>query len=507
MIHGMFAPEALKRLLDCEDVTRILDIGSGLGLHADAMRKAGREVTTISMIPPADFIGDYLAYEDAEYFDAIWASHVLEHQPDVGAFLRKCFNDLRDDGVLAITVPPLKHNLVGGHVALFNQGILLYNLILAGFDCSEAMVSPVYANAPDQVPYNISVIVRKKRAELPAGLTYDAGDIEKLAKFFPVPVSQNCDGRDIVANWEAKPDKPNGKSNGNGHAHDCGPRVRLTVNGQAQPVMLSKADKQLSVPSNRKRPDGPEHVVLLALGPSSMGWNRVAEMHGGRRHFCDEVWTVNTYGDVFAHDLLWHMDDVRIQEARAKAGNDKIGKMLAWMKTHDKPIMTSRAHPDYPMLREFPLEDVINALNIPYFNGTTAYAVAYAIYSGVKKLTLFGLDFTYPNAHDAEKGRACVEFWCGQAMARGMDIQAADISTILDANMSVSDRLYGYDTVNVSIDVGANGKAKVRFTEKSEVVSAEEIEKRYDHTRLPDLSDAATIRAMIDKNLPAAGHA
>jgi len=32
-------------------------------------------------------------------------------------------------------------------------------------------------------------------------LNCDAGDIERLAKFFPVPVRQNCDGRDCIANW------------------------------------------------------------------------------------------------------------------------------------------------------------------------------------------------------------------------------------------------------------------------------------------------------------------
>lgn len=281
--------------------------------------------------------------------------------------------------------------------------------------------------------------------------------------------------------------KANGKTNGKSIAH------------------FKKGDREkFRIPTDTiKRPDGPKHVVLLALGPSSMGWNRVAEMHGGRRHFCDAVWTVNTYGDVFAHDMLWHMDDVRIQEQRAAAGNEKIGKMLSWMKTHDKPIMTSRAHPDYPALIEFPLEDVINALGgIPYWNGTTAYAIAYAIYSGVKKITLFGLDFTYPNAHDAEKGRACCEFWCGQAMARGMEIAAADISTILDSNMSVQERLYGYDTQDVAIAVGADGKAKLTFTDKAVIPTPAEIEARYDHTTRPDLSDHATIKKLIEGRLP-----
>jgi hypothetical protein len=44
----------------------------------------------------------------------------------------------------------------------------------------------------------------------------------------------------------------------------------------------------------------------------------------------------------------------------------------------------------------------------------------------VKKISLFGMDFTYPNAHDAEKGRACVEFWLGIAAARGIELAHAE---------------------------------------------------------------------------------
>src|SRR5574337_39158 len=110
------------------------------------------------------------------------------------------------------------------------------------------------------------------------------------------------------------------------------------------------------------------------------------------------------------------MDDVRIQQIRADAAPaSNIAQMLRWMRRHDKPILSSRAHPDYPSLVEFPLADVLTDHPQGYFNSTAAYAVAYAIHLGVEKLSCFGCDYTYPNAHDAEKGRACMEFWLGIA--------------------------------------------------------------------------------------------
>lgn len=192
--------QALSRLLDYCDVKRILDIGSGTGEHAAIMRGSGREVVTVSLEPPADYIEAYPGPRMFREFDAIWASHVLEHQPDVGVFLRRCFRDLRIDGLLAVTVPPAKPEIVGGHLTTWNAGLLLYNLIVAGFDCRDARVSGVYASGPGYPPYNISVIVRKRAAALPA-LRFDCGDIERLAKFFPCPVSQGFDGRLPDINW------------------------------------------------------------------------------------------------------------------------------------------------------------------------------------------------------------------------------------------------------------------------------------------------------------------
>jgi len=169
----------------------VLDLGSGEGFHANEFKANGKTVTTVSFTPPADHVGDFLTLELPK-FDCIWASHVLEHQLNVNLFLRKCFDTLHDDGILAITVPPLKHNIVGGHVSLWNAGLLLYNLILAGFDCSEASVK-TYG-------YNISVIVRKKEAK-PEGLIMDNGDIAKINQYMPFEAVCGFDGQIQEINW------------------------------------------------------------------------------------------------------------------------------------------------------------------------------------------------------------------------------------------------------------------------------------------------------------------
>lgn len=230
----------------------------------------------------------------------------------------------------------------------------------------------------------------------------------------------------------------------------------------------------------------PEHVVILGFGPSLDEYTNIVKRCGKRQRFADETWAINSLGGIFDCDLVFHMDDVRIQEIRAKERPDSnIAAMLEWIKDSKVPIITSRAHPDYPALEEFPLEDVMNNLKYDYFNSTAAYAVAYAIHLGVKKISLFGVDYTYPNAHDAEKGRACVEFWLGRAAERGIKISVPKKSTLMDALHTQAERFYGYDTVNVSLHL-VDDKIQVDFTEIEKLPTAEEIEAKYDHSSHPN---------------------
>lgn len=221
------------------------------------------------------------------------------------------------------------------------------------------------------------------------------------------------------------------------------------------------------------------HVSIVALGPSSLSYVQMMEGLGGRHAFCDEVWGINSYGDVLACDRVFHMDDVKVQEQRS-ANNPKIGRMIESLKRFSGPVVTSRAYPDYPNFVAYPLEDVINAVGTPYFNCTPAYAIAYAIYLGVRRISLFGLDFTWPNAHDAEQGRACCEYWVGRAMQRGIEVFVCNTSSLMDANVPSDLKFYGYDTQRVSVEF-ADGRARVSLSPK-DMPPTEEIERRYDHS-------------------------
>ena len=252
-------------------------------------------------------------------------------------------------------------------------------------------------------------------------------------------------------------------------------------------IAVAKRGKKILPPARQidSRP-APGHVVILGLGPSLESYVDIVKRLGNRQRFADEAWAINAVGSVVQCDRVFHMDDVRIQEIRSAARpRSNIAAMLEWIKAHPGPVYTSCAHAGYPGLVEFPFEDVINSTGHAYFNNTAAYAVAYAIHIGVNKLSIFGCDYTYPNAHDAEKGRGCMEFWLGYAAAKGIQLSIPRASSLMDAMVPEDRRYYGYDAVRVKLRRGRT-HTRVAFEPREKLPTADEIEAFYNHDLHPN---------------------
>lgn len=80
----------------------------------------------------------------------------------------------------------MKNEIVGGHVSIWNAGLLIYNLVMAGFDCRRAAIL--------RYSYNISCIIEKRSIVLPKDLNYDYGDIEKLSMYLPQGLAEGFNG-------------------------------------------------------------------------------------------------------------------------------------------------------------------------------------------------------------------------------------------------------------------------------------------------------------------------
>lgn len=206
-----FSQEAIKKLVNDFEFSSVLDIGSGAGAHSDYFLSKGKKVTAVDFGTSIYFErrtndytcikGDFLKIPFEETFDCIWASHVLEHQLNVNQFLQKCIACCKPGGLIAITVPPRKDQLVGGHLTLWTPGLLIYNLVMAGLDCSDASIL-AYG-------YNISVIARNiKRDDVQ--LDFDCGDIKRLQSFFPASFSEGNSGWIEEFNWNHQKSEKSG---------------------------------------------------------------------------------------------------------------------------------------------------------------------------------------------------------------------------------------------------------------------------------------------------------
>lgn len=261
------------------------------------------------------------------------------------------------------------------------------------------------------------------------------------------------------------------------------------------------------------------NVAIVAMGLSAHNYLRTVEQSGNRKAMYDEVWMVNGFGHVFHYDRLFAMDDIRMQALRGKNGNNKIGRLVEFLRTAKGPIYTSRClakeppseqmltelkkvvdllpqpHADYqgpPTEREireaelrslaierelvlgggfeglveFPMQDVIENFRChPYFNNTVAYAIALAAHEN-RDMTIYGADFegTMGTANAVERGRACCEFWISQAVSRGLMVDITLDSSLLDANRPANP--YGYDGRDMLGQVGTDGKVQIQFTDR-----------------------------------------
>ena len=157
----------------------------------------------------------------------------------------------------------------------------------------------------------------------------------------------------------------------------------------------------------------------------------------------DEVWGINCIGGIIHVDKTFMMDPVSRFLDTENAGT-QTGVARQFLKTNKKPILTCALDKRVKHLELFPLKEVALELGYCYFNNTVAYAMAYAIWKKVKQISLYGIDYTYKNVSMAESGRACVEFWCAIAATKGIKLEVAHRSRLLDTNVPDDEKLYGY---------------------------------------------------------------
>jgi hypothetical protein len=206
----------------------------------------------------------------------------------------------------------------------------------------------------------------------------------------------------------------------------------------------------------------PQRVAIVALGPSAQTFMRRSMSNQGVQDPYDEVWTLNRGFAGFQHDKLFCMDDLRwIDKHRNKA-------YAAFLKNHDRPIITSTPYPEFPTSVPFPLYECIQFHDDDLFAvNTVSYMIAYALYIGVKEIALYGADFVYKNGTIVEEGGLAVAYMLGRCKSHDCIHTLTNDTTMLYANQckqredgSIGRDPYGYHRVKEMQEMDANEKMR-----------------------------------------------
>lgn len=133
----------------------------------------------------------------------------------------------------------------------------------------------------------------------------------------------------------------------------------------------------------------PKSVTILAMGPTTMQY--ISRIGGQFERPTKHVWAINNAGMWFHDiDLIIAMDDFK----RDSKTHPKYVKALT---NRGVPILTCTAYKQYPALVEYPIKEVVKALGLgrgPFpLDNSCNYAIAYAMYTGIKEIHLYGFEF------------------------------------------------------------------------------------------------------------------
>jgi hypothetical protein len=146
-----------------------------------------------------------------------------------------------------------------------------------------------------------------------------------------------------------------------------------------------------------------------------------------------------------------------------------------WCANHeDIPFYTVDQWPDGRMARTiiFPREKMAEAMpRGDYHCNSFDWLVAYAVYrGGYDSVHLHGVTLTTDGLLEQMSSRACLEYWCGYAEAKGVKIvQSKDCNLFYATHLVLSERVYGYDDCPAYEDRTSNappgGQPPYRFDE------------------------------------------
>ncbi len=158
----------------------------------------------------------------------------------------------------------------------------------------------------------------------------------------------------------------------------------------------------------------------------------------------EKVWCLNQQAtwEGLDVDRCFVMDDLKLRMP-FYAGYE----FCEWLKTYDKPIVTSKAYPEWPTSVNYPIKDVAYYFGLPLgvsFYSTVDYMIALAVYEGATGIDLFGVDML---TKTSDEMRAATAMWIGVALSRGVLVRTfvgSWFQYFTNPGVAMESGMYGY---------------------------------------------------------------
>ncbi len=182
-----------------------------------------------------------------------------------------------------------------------------------------------------------------------------------------------------------------------------------------------------------------EEIIILGTGAS---WRECP--------FDAETWTLNG-GYTAMHcnenariDRLFITDKLYTEYRKPNFNVMKMNELGI-------PIV-SRNHIKGLNYEPYPYKEIVAHFGVDYFANSFAYMIAYALYYGVKKIRMYGVD--HVGAREVVEQKPCVEYWIGRAQGMGCEVELYGNTVLLKHYLGMP---YGFNRKEHKYEVDDNG--------------------------------------------------
>lgn len=187
--------------------------------------------------------------------------------------------------------------------------------------------------------------------------------------------------------------------------------------------------------------------TVAIIGPGSSILSYVQQTASkGKPCYC--TLAVGAIASVIVHDAAFVMEPLD-----ALLDSSEAFEWLRSLKT-DGPVFSSASSSAVPSSMDYPLEDVMNDLELDYFSCSAAYAIAYAISQlAASEIHIFGLDAQGPE-------RACIEVLLLMAVVRGIRVFLAPGCSLWN---NTKPFMYGYNMLAQPLRTAPSERNEIVF--------------------------------------------